>query len=151
MKDPKSFVKLFDLNVPAIEHLDYYINQMSKTQKYRDIRHFVSLYEECESEIGDAYEFRRSKSEEIIEFIKGTNAYNELCYDKNLIDYPTNKSVEYVEGVKYFSVDLRSANWVALKNYLNLIYQKFLYILNNFVNLFLVILIQKGLLKFKEI
>ena len=26
MKDPKSFVKLFDLNVPVIEHLDYFID-----------------------------------------------------------------------------------------------------------------------------
>jgi len=117
MKDPKSFVKLFDLNVPVLEHLDYYIDQMSKTQKYKDIREFSALYKECESEIDDAYEFRKNKSEEIIEFIKGTNAYNELCYDKNLIDFPTNKSLEYAEGVKYLSIDLRSANWVALKKY----------------------------------
>ena len=117
MKDPKSFVKLFDLNVPVIEHLDYYIDQMSKTQKYKDIRHFLSLYEDSEVEIDDAYEFRKNKSQEIIEFIKGTNAYNELCYDKNLIDYPTAKSIEYLEEIKYFSIDLRSANWVALKHY----------------------------------
>ena len=117
MKDPKSFVKLFDLNVPVIEHLDYYIDQMSKTQKYKDIKHFLSLYEESEMEISDAYEFRKNKSQEIIEFIKGTNAYNELCYDKNLIDYPTAKSIEYVEEIKYLSIDLRSANWVALKHY----------------------------------
>ena len=117
MKDPKSFVKLFDLNVPVIEHLDYYIDQMSKTQKYKDIKHFLSLYEESEMEISDAYEFRKNKSQEIIDFIKSTNAYNELCYDKNLIDYPTTKSIEYVEGVKYLSIDLRSANWVSLKHY----------------------------------
>jgi hypothetical protein len=117
MKDPKSFVKLFDLNVPVIEHLDYYIDQMSKTQKYKDIKHFLSLYQESEMEIDDAYEFRKNKSQEIIEFIKGTNAYNELCYDKNLIDYPTAKSIEYVEEIKYLSIDLRSANWVALKHY----------------------------------
>jgi hypothetical protein len=117
MKDPKSFVKLFDLNVPVIEHLDYYIDQMSKTQKYKDIKHFLSLYEESEMEISDAYEFRKNKSQEIIDFIKGTNAYNELCYDKNLIDYPTAKSIEYVEEIKYLSIDLRSANWVALKHY----------------------------------
>lgn len=117
MKDPKSFVKLFDLNVPVIEHLDYYIEQMSKTQKYKDIKHFRSLHEESEMEIDDAYEFRRNRSEEIIQFIKSTNAYNELCYDKNLIDYPTAKSIEYVEGTNYLSIDLRSANWVALKHY----------------------------------
>jgi len=137
MKDPKSFVKLFDLNVPVLEHLDYYIDQMSKTQKYKDIREFAALYKECESEIDDAYEFRKNKSEEIIEFIKGTNAYNELCYDKNLIDFPTNKSLEYVEGVKYLSIDLRSANWISLKKYdpehineLGSTYSEFLYKFN---------------------
>ena len=44
MKDPKSFVKLFDLNVPAIEHLDYYINP--------DTRNFAD---------NDAIEILRSK------------------------------------------------------------------------------------------
>lgn len=117
MRDPKGFIKLFDLNVPVIEHFDYYINQLSKTQKYKDIKYFLSLYEECESKIHDVYEYRLEKSNEIIEFIKGTNAYNELCYDKNLIDYPTNRSVEYEEGVKYLSIDLRSANWISLKRY----------------------------------
>ena len=117
MNDVKSFVKLFDLNVPVLEHFDYYVEQMSKTQKYKDINFFADLYRECEGQIGDAYEFRKNKSDEIIEFIKSTNAYNELCYDKNLIDYPTNKSIEYQEDQKYFSVDLRSANWTALKHY----------------------------------
>jgi hypothetical protein len=117
MKDPKSFVKLFDLNVPSIEHLDYYVEQMSKTQKYKDIKRFLKMYQDVEQDISDAYEFRKNKSEEIIEFIKTTNAYNEMCYDKNLIDYPTSRSIEYVEDVKYLSVDLRSANWMALKKY----------------------------------
>lgn len=117
MKDPKSFVKLFDLNVPSIEHLDYYIEQMSKTQKYKDIKTFLKMYQDVEQDISDAYEFRKKKSEEIIEFIKTTNAYNEMCYDKNLIDFPTARSIEYVEGVKYLSIDLRSANWMSLKKY----------------------------------
>jgi len=117
MKDPKSFVKLFDLNVPTIDHLDYYVEQMSKTQKYKDIKTFLKMYQDIEKDISDAYEFRKNKSQEIIEFIKSTNTYNEMCYDKSLIDYPTTRSIEYVEGVKYLSVDLRSANWMSLKKY----------------------------------
>jgi len=118
MKDPKSFVKLFDLNVPDIEHLEYYINQLSKTQKFKDIRKFLEMYEESEDIIGeDAYQFRKVKSEQIIEFIKSTNAYNELCYDKNLTDYPTSQTIQYDEKIKYISIDLRSANWQALKHY----------------------------------
>ena len=30
-----------------------------------------------------------TKSTDIVEFIKKTNAYTELCFDKNLVDYPT--------------------------------------------------------------
>jgi hypothetical protein len=115
MKNPKDFVKLFDLNVPVIEHFDYYINQLSKTQKYKNIFTFLELWKDCEIE--DAWEYRKFKSVQIIDFIKSTNAYTELCYDKTLIDYPTSKSIEYKEGVNYFSIDLRSANWVALKKY----------------------------------
>ena len=83
MKDPKSFVKLFDLNVPVIEHLDYYIDQMSKTQKYKDIKHFLSLYQESEMEISDAYEFRKNKSQEIIDFIKQVGAVLSITVNKN--------------------------------------------------------------------
>jgi len=101
MKDPKSFVKLFDLNVPSIEHFDYYISQLQKTTKFKDIRTFLQLYLEAEDIIGDdAYEFRKSKSEEIIDFIKSTNVYNELCYDKNLIDFPTSNTIQYDEKLK---------------------------------------------------
>ena len=79
MKDPKSFVKLFDLNVPNLEHFDYYISQLQKTSKFKDILNFLELYLEAEDVIGeDAYDFRKKKSEEIIDFIKSTNAYNEL-------------------------------------------------------------------------
>lgn len=41
----KSFVKLFNLNVPVIEHLDYYLEQMSKTIKFKDIKYLKSLYD----------------------------------------------------------------------------------------------------------
>jgi len=118
MKDPKSFVKLFDLNVPNLEHFDYYISQLQKTSKFKDILNFLELYLEAEDVIGeDAYDFRKKKSEEIIDFIKSTNAYNELCYDKNLVDFPTSNTIQYDEKLKYISIDLRSANWIALKNY----------------------------------
>lgn len=118
MKDPKSFIKLFDLNVPNIEHFDYYISQLQKTPKFKDLGQFLEMYRDAESSIGDdAYGFRKSKSEEIIDFIKSTNAYNELCYDKNLVDFPTSTSIHYDEKIKYISIDLRSANWVALKSY----------------------------------
>ena len=117
MKNPKDFTKLFDLNVPVMEHFEYYINQLSKTEKFKDIKYLLTLFEEADVNIDNIYEYRMNKSNDVIEFIKSTNAYNELCYDNTLIDFPTNKSFQYEEGVNYFSVDLRSANWVSLKKY----------------------------------
>jgi len=117
MKDNLNFVKLFDLNVPVMEHFDYYIDQLSKSQKYKDIKYFLSLYRNMELDIDDVNKFRKNKSDEIIAFIKSTNSYIEMCYDKNLIDYPTVKNIEYLEGVKYLSIDLRNANWASLKHY----------------------------------
>lgn len=117
MKDIKGFIKLFDLNIPNIEHFDYYIEQLSKTKRYSNIYSLIDMYIDAENLIGDPYEFRKTKSNEIIEFIKSSNAYNEMCYDKNLYDYPVNKSIQYSEGVKYLSFDIKSANWVSLKRY----------------------------------
>ena len=117
MKNPENFVKLFDLNVPKIEYFDYYLLQLSKTQKYKDIIHFSKLFEESEDEILEPYEYRRFKAQEVTEMIQSTNAYNELCYDKQLVDYPTSRNIEYDDDLYYFSIDLRSANWVALKSY----------------------------------
>lgn len=117
MESNKSFVKLFNLNVPVIEHLDYYLEQMSKTIKYKDIKYLKSLYDSEVIGIDNFLDFKNNKSREIIEFLKGTNAYNELLYDKSLIDYPTAKSIEYKEGVNYLSIDIKSANFSALKRY----------------------------------
>ena len=117
MKNNKDFIKLFDLNVPVMEHFEYYIDQMSKTEKFKDIRSLISLFEEVDGKVDDIYDFKIKKSQEVINFIKTTDAYTDLCYDNNLLDLPTNKSFTYEEGVNYLSIDLRSANWVSLKKY----------------------------------
>lgn len=117
MNDKKGFVKLFDLNVPTIDHFDYYIDQLSKSVKFRHIKDLIPLYEEAEKSIGNLYDFRIEKSKEVIEFIKDSNSWMELCLDKNLIDYPSSKSFKYEENKKYISIDIRSANWSALKKY----------------------------------
>lgn len=118
MKDIKGFIKLFDLNVPNIEHFDYYIDQLSKIQKFKNIKELISLYEKAELELGvDLYEYRFKKSQEVIDFIKNSNAYSEMMLDNQLIDYPTSRSANYVEGVNYLSIDMKSANWVSLKRY----------------------------------
>jgi hypothetical protein len=116
MKTNKDFIKLFDLNVPNEEHFDYYINQLSKTSRFSNIYELYNQFLLIEG-IDDFYEFKKRKSFEIIEFIKNTNAFIELSYDKNLLDLPTNKNFTYEEGVNYLSVDIKSANWVSLKRY----------------------------------
>lgn len=117
MKNVKDFIKLFDLNVPVLDHFDYYIDQLSKTNRFKDIRELIELFEQADLKIDNIYDYKMQKSQEIINFIKTTNAYTELCYDDNLIDLPTNRNFTYSEGVMYLSVDLKSANWTSLKKY----------------------------------
>lgn len=117
MKDIKSFCKMFDLNVPSFDEFDYYKNQFSRLDRWKNLDELIKLYESAESEIVDMFEYRMNKIDEIITFIKSTRAYNDMVDDNLIPDYPTNKGFEYSEGVNYLSVDLRMANWQAMKKY----------------------------------
>lgn len=117
MKDIKSFCKMFDLNVASFDDFDYYKNQFSRIDRWKNLYELVALYEKAEAEIGDMFGYRMSKIDEIIDFVKGTRAYNDMVDDNLIPDYPTNKNFEYFEGVNYLSVDLRMANWQAMKKY----------------------------------
>lgn len=117
MKDVKGFCKLMDINVPVYEHFDYYIDQYSKLEKWKNIRDLIKLYEEAEETHEDLYRFRIDKSIEIVNFVKATRAYTEMCDDNLLSDYPTSRNFEYLDGKKYLSIDIKKANWISLKNY----------------------------------
>ena len=117
MKDIKSFCKMFDLNVPSFIDFDYYKSQFSRLERWKNMDELVRLYELAELDIEDMFEYRMRKIDEIIDFIKGTRAYNDMVDDNLIPDYPTNKNYEYSEGVNYLSIDLRMANWQAMKKY----------------------------------
>jgi hypothetical protein len=117
MIDKKGFCKIFDINVPDYEHFDYYIDQLSKTHRNKDIKNIVLLYEKAEEEIGDLYNFRMKKANEIIEFLRNSKAYNELVLDNLIMDYPVSKSFSFEEDKKYISIDIKQANWTILKKY----------------------------------
>lgn len=117
MNDKKGFCKLFDLNVPSFSDFDYYIDQLSKVPKWNNLKELIKLYEEAEEEIGDLYEYRMKKTEEIISFLKSTRAYEELLYDNLIPDLPIMNNFQYEEGKKYISIDLRQANWNSVKKY----------------------------------
>ena len=117
MRDVKGFCKLMDISVPEYEHFDYYIEQFSKLEKWKNIKELIKLYEEAEEKYGDLYEYRIEKSNQIIDFLKNTRAYNELQDDNLLPDLPTTKNFEYSEDKKYISIDINKANWVVLKKY----------------------------------
>jgi hypothetical protein len=117
MKDVKGFCKTFDIGVPDYDHFNYYIDQLSRLDKYNDLKELISLYEKAEEELGDLYEYRMKKSSEIIEFLQGTRAYNDLSLDNLIKDYPVSKSFQYEEDKKYISIDMRKANWTVLKSY----------------------------------
>lgn len=117
MRDIRTFVKLFDLNVPEYEHFDYYIEQYSKLPRWSHLKEMIDIYLDFESKVEDPYKYKIDKSNEIIEFLKSTRAYNELNDDNLIPDYPINKNFEYSEGKKYLSIDINSANWTVLKKY----------------------------------
>jgi hypothetical protein len=117
MKDIKGFCKIFDISVPDYDHFDYYIGQLSKLNKYKDLKELIYLYEQAEDELGNLYEYRMRKSDEIISFLQNTRAYNEMTLDNLIPDYPISKSFQYDNTKKYLSIDMRKANWTVLKNY----------------------------------
>lgn len=117
MRDTRTFVKLFDLNVPEYEHFDYYVEQYSRLPRWKDLKNKIKLYKDFESLVEDPYKYKLEKASQIIDFLKSTRAHNELNDDNLIPDYPTNKNFEYLEGDKYLSIDINSANWVVLKKY----------------------------------
>lgn len=117
MTDIKGFCKLMDISMPNLDYFDYYVNQLSKTNKFKNIKYLVSLYEKLEETCDDIFKLKIDKSNEIIEYLKNTRAYNELVDDNLLPSYPTTKNFEYTSGKKYISIDISKANWVVLKKY----------------------------------
>lgn len=117
MKDIRSFVKLFDLHVPSYEDFDYYKNQYAKLSNWKNINELVKMYEQAESEIEDIFAYKIAKVDEVVNFLKGSRAYNELNDDNLIPDLPVNKNFEFEEGKKYLSIDLKMANWQVLKKY----------------------------------
>lgn len=117
MRDIRTFVKLFDLNVPEYEHFDYYVQQYSKIERWKDLSNKIELYNKFESIVEDPYKYKIDKSNEIIDFIKSTRAYDELNDDNLIPDFPLTKNFEYSEEKKYLSIDINLANWTVLKKY----------------------------------
>jgi hypothetical protein len=117
MRDIRTFIKLFDLNVPEFEHFDYYISQYSKLHRWSHLNDMINLYKDFESDVDDPYQYKIDKSNQIIEFLKNTRAYNELNDDNLIPDLPITKNFEYSEEKRYLSIDINSANWVVLKKY----------------------------------
>lgn len=117
MRDIKGFCKLFEINIPDYNHFDYYIDQLSKLEKWKDVRNLLELYLLAEGEVGDVFDFKVQKSNQIIDFIKSTRAYAELNDDNLIPDLPTTKNFSYNDKSWYLSVDIRMANWYILKKY----------------------------------
>lgn len=117
MKDIKGFCKLMDINVPEFQHFDYYINQLCKLERWKNLKEMIRLYEKAEEVIPDMLEYKIEKTNQIVNFLQGTRAFSELNDDNLLPDLPTTKSFEYLEGKKYLSIDIRQANWIVFKKY----------------------------------
>lgn len=117
MRDIRTFVKLFDLNVPEYEHFDYYIEQYSKLEKFKHLSESIELYKDFENSVGDPYKYKLDKSNQIIDFLRESRSFNELNDDNLIPDLPITKNFEYSEEKKYISIDINSANWFIVKKY----------------------------------
>jgi hypothetical protein len=117
MKDIKSFCKLFDLNVPSYDEFEYYKNQYYKLPRWSNIDKLQKLFEEVESEITNVFEYKINKTNEIIDYLKSTRAYNELNDDNLIPDLFINKNFEFQSNKKYVSIDIVKANWEVFKKY----------------------------------
>lgn len=117
MIDKKGFLELFGLTIPSLDHFDYYVGQLSKSKKYRNLNENIQLWEKSEGEIGDVSKFFSQKILEITEFLQCSNPLTELNFDKNIIDFPSSRSLKYSEDSKYISVSIKDANWQAIKKY----------------------------------
>ena len=63
MKDIKGFCKLFDLNIPTHDEFEYYVDILSRIEKFKNIRDLISMYEFAEDNIpGDLYDYRFKKA-----------------------------------------------------------------------------------------
>lgn len=116
MKDIKGFCKLYDLNVPEFKEFNYYMSQYKRLNRWTDIDNLIELYNDLESKVDNVFDYKISKSNEIINYIRETRTYNELCLDTFLKDFPT-KQFTYIENQYYLSVDINTANWLAIKKY----------------------------------
>lgn len=117
MIDKKGFIDLFGINIPTIDHFDYYIGQLAKSRKYSNIKKCVSIWERDENEFGDLSRIKNEKIDEIVDFISNSGTMMEINFDKSIPDYPSSRSLKYSEECKYISVSLKESNWTSLKKY----------------------------------
>lgn len=117
MIDKLGFSNLFGLYIPTLDHFDYYLEQLSKYRRFSDIKNFIGLYEDAERSIGDMSLHIEEKISETINFLQNSSTITEINYEKNIIDYPSSRSIKYEDGEKYLSVSLNDSNWQILKKY----------------------------------
>jgi hypothetical protein len=116
MKDIKGFCKLYDLNIPEFKEFDYYISQYKRIDRWKDMDTLLELFRDLESKVDNVLEYKVAKSNEIIAYIKDTRTYSEMCLENFIKDYPS-KNIEYKEDTFYLSIDINTANWLAIKKY----------------------------------
>lgn len=117
MKDIKGFCKLIGINIPDYDNFDYYINQLSKLDKWKNIYNLIEIYEQDELKFGDLFSIRINKSNEIINFLKSSRSYNNMIDDNLLPNGLIQKKVNYTSEKKYLSIDIKKANWTCIKKY----------------------------------
>lgn len=126
MKDIENFCKLFSIAIPVQEHLQYYIDLLHSSGYNKEILNLQKRYEVFESEHPEPFKTKMKCMDQVINYIKETEAYQEFNSDeigKWLANYGKieglNQFKKFAEQDHnyYISFDISKANYQTLKIY----------------------------------
>jgi hypothetical protein len=113
------FIKLFKLNIPDINEFEYYIDILSKTKKWSNIKEYWRDWLEYIGGLGTESNPNKLHIENaniLIKYLLQTESFKKINSD-DIPHFPTNKSFSPKPGNLYLSIDCRSGNWRSMKEY----------------------------------
>lgn len=127
MKDIRNFCKLFNINVPVVEHARYYFNLLEESRYIPNISDLVASYQKFESlfeTTEEVFAHKNKSMDQLISFIKDSEAYNSFntslkvsSYLKSIPTYDTLNAVGADPDNLFISFDLSKANFQIMKSY----------------------------------
>ncbi len=117
----KEFIRLFKIPIDIFEHFEYYIDFLSETDKFSDIKEKLKQYYDYLSFLKiEGYElvsYKMSIFKNVVDFLKETNSYKKINEYK-IKNY--NKLKFFTDNVTHkISIDIKEANFSVFKKFDN--------------------------------